>query len=189
MEAKYPPNVTPAYLIVYIPKWNTKDEVPTIVRESSATNVGGTNPNSIAKNARALLVKSVFDKLKADVNVNKINRCVSLKWSDTLKNVDPESWTDFETKVKEGILHTLEQTLILFQHEIVRLDALGQLLPYYQQKQEMTDLFDAVQLYDDALYHLDDAEEALTEGSSLYFKVLERSCVLIIDDRARPDNH
>lgn len=59
-----------------------------------------------------------MDKVKADINTVKKDRCVELTWP--VGQEDSAAWTDLIAKIKEGILTTFDAYFTTRQEEIQR---------------------------------------------------------------------
>ena len=60
----------------------------------------------------------ILDKVKADFNVGKRDRCVELGWP--VGQEDAANWTDLIAKLKEGILTTFDAYVTAREEEIKR---------------------------------------------------------------------
>lgn len=63
---------------------------------------------------------SVLDKLRADFNSDKRDRCAHLIWSSSTQ--DPTLWADFVSKMKEAAVASIDVRITLREDEIRRLE-------------------------------------------------------------------
>jgi hypothetical protein len=60
---------------------------------------------------------SVLDKIKADFNVDKRDRCVQLTWAG---RENPAAWADLVTKIKDGLLSAFDSVVSQREVEVKR---------------------------------------------------------------------
>jgi len=63
---------------------------------------------------------SVLDKIKADFNTDKRDRCAQLQWSGTLG--DPTIWADVVSKMKEGVIACIDSYVSAREDELRKLE-------------------------------------------------------------------
>ncbi|KAG9285997.1 hypothetical protein G9A89_022673 [Geosiphon pyriformis] len=97
---------------------------------------------------------TVFDKIKADFNTSRRDRCVQLRLSDN-DTEDLEAWQEFIAKLKEGILSSFDQHVIQYEDDIRRMDA-QRTKPGWNYL--LAQSFEIMNLYEDALLQYDELE-------------------------------
>lgn len=80
---------------------------------------------------------TVVDKIKADFNVGKRDRCIQVVQGASAD--DPTAWAEFLTKVKEGVVATFDTNVGLYEENVRKADSQRQLegwqfLPFFRQK-------------------------------------------------------
>jgi hypothetical protein len=63
---------------------------------------------------------SILDKIKADFNTDKRDRCAQLQWSGTLG--DPTIWADVVSKMKEGVIACIDSYVSAREDELRKLE-------------------------------------------------------------------
>lgn len=71
---------------------------------------------------------SVLDKLRADFNPDKRDRCAQLQWSSVLK--DPTIWADVVSKMKEGVIACIDSYVSAREDELRKHESLRQTLDW-----------------------------------------------------------
>ena len=71
---------------------------------------------------------SVLDKIKADFNTDRRDRCAQLQWSGTLG--DPTIWADVVSKMKEGVIAYIDSYVSTREDELRKLDNQRQFLDW-----------------------------------------------------------
>ncbi|KAF5365787.1 hypothetical protein D9758_003260 [Tetrapyrgos nigripes] len=119
---------------------------------------------------------SVLDKLKADFNTDKRDRCVQLIWS-----TNPSMWGEFITKLKDGILSAFDSAVTQREDEVRRSESQRQMpgwnfCTFFILKESLASSFEGVNLCDEALLQYDELEasfyQALKEKNLSWFGVL-----------------
>lgn len=83
-------------------------------------------PDTATGNKKRFQMKgSVLDRLRADFNSEKRDRCAHLVWSGNAR--DPTLWADFVSKMKEGIVAYLDAQTSAREEELRRMEGLRQL--------------------------------------------------------------
>ncbi|TFK54963.1 hypothetical protein OE88DRAFT_1732249 [Heliocybe sulcata] len=122
---------------------------------------------------------SVLDKIKADFNVDKRDRCVQVAWSPNFDN--PATWADVITKVKEGILSAFDASVTQREEEVKRSENQRQMpgwnfCTFFILKESLASSFEAVGLYEDAIVQYDELEasfyQVLREKNLSWFGTL-----------------
>ncbi|CAG8497762.1 1816_t:CDS:10, partial [Acaulospora morrowiae] len=113
---------------------------------------------------------TVFDKIKADYNINKRDRCVQLR---ILENdvEDYESWQDLMAKMKEGILTSFNQHVVQYEEDIRLFDSHRSMIGwnycrFFILKEGLALTFEVMNLYEEALVQYDELEAS-------FFQVLK----------------
>ncbi|EKM55480.1 uncharacterized protein PHACADRAFT_143869 [Phanerochaete carnosa HHB-10118-sp] len=126
-------------------------------------------PDSKSTSARIFQVKaSVLDKIKADFNVDRKDRCVQLIWSPGYDN--PAAWAELINKVKEGILSAFDSAITQREEEVRRSEGQRQMpgwnfCTYFILKESLASSFEGMNLHEEALLVYDELEV-------LFFQVL-----------------
>ncbi|GJE95190.1 trafficking protein particle complex subunit 10 [Phanerochaete sordida] len=127
-------------------------------------------PDSKSTSARLFQVKaSVLDKIKADFNVDKKDRCVQLVWSPEYDN--PTAWAELISKIKEGILSAFDAAISIREDEVRRSEGQRQMpgwnfCTYFILKESLASSFEGMNLHDEALLVYDELEV-------LFFQVMK----------------
>ncbi|CCJ30754.1 unnamed protein product [Pneumocystis jirovecii] len=126
---------------------------------------------SITRNttpSKFLTIKtSVYDKIKADFNVPKKDRCVQLRLGDT---DEIDVWQDLIIKMKEGILTSFNTRIAQYEEDIKKMDS-QKTLPgwnyctFFILKEGLAQSFEHMSLIEDALIQYDELE-------SLFYQTL-----------------
>ncbi|KAG9041581.1 hypothetical protein FS837_012056 [Tulasnella sp. UAMH 9824] len=112
---------------------------------------------------------TVLDKIRADFNVPKRDRCVQLAWS--VGSEDPAAWTDLISKMKEGIISSFDVNIIQREEEVKRSELQRQMpgwnfCTFFILKESLASSFDGMNLTEDALIQYDELEAS-------FFQVLK----------------
>ncbi|KAI0082757.1 hypothetical protein K474DRAFT_1681152 [Panus rudis PR-1116 ss-1] len=113
---------------------------------------------------------SVLDKIKADFNTDRRDRCVELVWSYDSEFEDPTAWAELIGKVKEGILSAFDAALTQREEEVKRSEGQRQMpgwnfCTFFILKESLANSFEGMGLYEDALETYDELE-------ALFYQVL-----------------
>ncbi|KAG5519905.1 hypothetical protein PMAC_000182 [Pneumocystis sp. 'macacae'] len=121
---------------------------------------------SITKNttpSKFLTIKtSVYDKIKADFNVPKKDRCVQLRLGDT---DEIDIWQDLIVKMKEGILTSFNNRIAQYEEDIKKMDS-QRTLPgwnyctFFILKEGLAQSFEHMSLIEDSLIQYDELESS-----------------------------
>ncbi|KDE05467.1 hypothetical protein MVLG_04157 [Microbotryum lychnidis-dioicae p1A1 Lamole] len=108
---------------------------------------------------------AVVDKIKADFNMGKKDRCIQVGASAD----DPTAWAEFSNKVKEGVLTTFDINVSLCEENVRKADSQRQLegwqfQPFFLQKEVLADSFEAIGLLEDALIQYDELGAAFFQA-------------------------
>lgn len=112
---------------------------------------------------------TLLDKIRADFNVPKRERCVQLAWS--FGSEDPAAWTDLISKMKEGIISSFDANIIQREEEVKRSELQRQMpgwnfCTFFILKESLASSFDGMNLTEDALIQYDELEAS-------FFQVLK----------------
>ncbi|KAH9934671.1 trafficking protein particle complex subunit 10 [Fomitopsis serialis] len=126
-------------------------------------------PEGRASQQRMFQMKtSVLDKIKADFNIDKKDRCVQLVWSSDFEN--PAAWAEFITKLKDGILAAFDSAFSQREAEMKRSEGQVQMpgwnfCTFFILKESLALSLEGVSLFEDALEQYNELETA-------FFKVV-----------------
>ncbi|KAI1794522.1 trafficking protein particle complex subunit 10 [Ganoderma leucocontextum] len=124
---------------------------------------------SVAQGRLFQIKTSVLDKVKADFNLDKKDRCVQLVWSAEKDN--PTVWADFVSKVKEGVLSSFDAALAQREEEMKRSEG-QRTMPgwnfctFFILKESVASSLEGMNLHEDAL-------QQYYELESIFFEVLQ----------------
>ncbi|KAI8998488.1 trafficking protein particle complex subunit 10 [Trametes punicea] len=109
---------------------------------------------SVAQGRLFQMKTSVLDKVKADFNTDKKDRCVQLVWSADKDN--PTVWADLISKIKEGILSAFDAALTQREEEVRRSESQRQMpgwnfCTFFILKESLASSLEGMNLYEDAL--------------------------------------
>ncbi|KAM0751302.1 hypothetical protein T439DRAFT_325449 [Meredithblackwellia eburnea MCA 4105] len=119
---------------------------------------------------------SVVDKIKADFNTGKKDRCVQVAQAASAD--DPTAWADFLIKMKEGVITTFDINVGLYEEDVRRADSQRQLegwqyTTFFSQKEGLADCFETMNLLEEALIQYDELEasffQSLKENHTAWF--------------------
>ncbi|TFY59462.1 hypothetical protein EVJ58_g5755 [Rhodofomes roseus] len=126
-------------------------------------------PEGRAAQQRMFQMKtSVLDKIKADFNLDKKDRCVQLVWASDFEN--PAAWAEFITKLKEGILAAFDSAFTQREAEMKRSEGQIQMpgwnfCTFFILKESLAISLEGINLFEDALEQYNELEAA-------FFKVV-----------------
>ncbi|KAG8828096.1 hypothetical protein FRC17_007623 [Serendipita sp. 399] len=119
----------------------------------------------------------VLDKVKADINIDKKkDRCVELAWPVAADDIT--AWTEFISKLKEGITSSFESAVAARQEEIAKSESQQQVpgwnfCTYFILKESLATSFEGIGLLEEALQHYQELEasffQALREKNLPWF--------------------
>ncbi|KAG1754504.1 trafficking protein particle complex subunit 10 [Suillus lakei] len=104
---------------------------------------------------------SVLDKIKADFNIDKRDRCVQLSW--TAGDHSPVIWADLVNKIKDGLLFALDSSVSQREEEVRRSESQRQMpgwnfCTFFILKESLASSFEGVKLFEDALNQYNELE-------------------------------
>ncbi|KAI0797709.1 trafficking protein particle complex subunit 10 [Abortiporus biennis] len=126
-------------------------------------------PESRTTGGRIFQIKtSVLDKIKADFNVDKRDRCVQLIWSYDDDN--PTAWADLMNKLKEGILSSFDIAITQKEEEVRRSEGQRQMpgwnfCTFFILKESLANSFEGMNLHEDALESYNELEALFSHVS------------------------
>ncbi|KAF0436082.1 Trafficking protein particle complex subunit 10 [Gigaspora margarita] len=105
---------------------------------------------------------TVFDKIKADFNAARRDRCVQLRLSDNDAD-EYESWQELMSKIKDGILISFDQHVVQYEEDIRRFDSQRSMIgwnycTFFVLKEGLALTFEVFNLYEEALVQYDELE-------------------------------
>ncbi|CAG8667598.1 24821_t:CDS:10 [Dentiscutata erythropus] len=105
---------------------------------------------------------TVFDKIKADFNTSRRDRCVQLRLSDNDAD-EYESWQELMSKIKDGILISFDQHVVQYEEDIRRFDSQRSMIgwnycTFFVLKEGLALTFEVFNLYEEALVQYDELE-------------------------------
>ncbi|QSL64676.1 hypothetical protein MERGE_001978 [Pneumocystis wakefieldiae] len=103
---------------------------------------------------------SVYDKIKADFDTSKKDRCVQLRLGDA---DEIESWQDLIAKMKEGILSSFNARIIQYEQEIEKMDSKRKIpgwnyCTFFILKEGLAQSYEQMTLIEDSLAQYDELE-------------------------------
>ncbi|EMD38446.1 hypothetical protein CERSUDRAFT_153326 [Gelatoporia subvermispora B] len=109
---------------------------------------------------------SVLDKIRADFNTDKRDRCVQLVWS--LDFEDPTAWADLIIKVKEGVLSAFDGALSQREDEVKRSEAQRHMpgwnfCTFFILKESLAISLEGMNLYEDSLEEYEELEASFLQ--------------------------
>ncbi|KAJ6630673.1 trafficking protein particle complex subunit 10 [Mycena sp. CBHHK59/15] len=122
---------------------------------------------------------SVLDKLKADFNTDRRDRCVQLAWSTGSNN--PAAWAEFVNKLKDGLLTSFDLAVAQREDDVKRSENQRQMpgwnfCTFFILKESLAGSFQGVNLFEDALLQYDELEasfyQVLKEKNLSWFGTL-----------------
>ncbi|KAJ3845286.1 trafficking protein particle complex subunit 10 [Lentinula raphanica] len=122
---------------------------------------------------------SVLDKVRADFNTDKRERCVQLVWSTGTNN--PAAWAEFLNKLRDGMLSAFESAVIQREEDVRRSEGQRQMpgwnfCTFFILKESLATSFEGITLYDDALVVYEELEisfyQVLKEKNLSWFGTL-----------------
>ncbi|KAK0459605.1 uncharacterized protein EV420DRAFT_1307323 [Desarmillaria tabescens] len=121
----------------------------------------------------------VLDKLRADFNADKRDRCVQVSWSSTQDS--PIAWGEFLNKLKEGISSAFDTAVLQKEDDIKRSEG-QRLMPgwnfctFFILKESLASSFEGMNLVSEALLQYDELEasfyQVLREKNLSWFGTL-----------------
>lgn len=104
---------------------------------------------------------SVVDKIRADFNTEKRDRCVQV--AQFVSAEDPTTWAEFTAKLKEGVIATFSANVLLYEEDVKKADSQRQLAgwqyaSFFLQKEALAVCFEGMGLVEDALIQYDELE-------------------------------
>ncbi|KIK59816.1 hypothetical protein GYMLUDRAFT_261811 [Collybiopsis luxurians FD-317 M1] len=109
---------------------------------------------------------SVLDKVRADFNTDKRERCVQLVWSGGTNN--PATWAEVLNKLRDGVLSAFEAAVIQREDEVRRSEGQRQMpgwnfCTFFILKESLASSFEGMTLYDDALLVYEELEFSFSQ--------------------------
>ncbi|KAK0450746.1 hypothetical protein EV421DRAFT_2050577 [Armillaria borealis] len=137
-------------------------------------------PDAKAPTGTFLKLKgSVLDKLRADFNADKRDRCVQVSWSSTQDS--PIAWGEFLNKLKDGISSAFDTAVLQKEDDIKRSEG-QRLMPgwnfctFFILKESLASSFEGMNLVSEALLQYDELEasfyQVLREKNLSWFGTL-----------------
>ncbi|OJA10941.1 hypothetical protein AZE42_04658 [Rhizopogon vesiculosus] len=101
---------------------------------------------------------SVLDKIKADFNMDKRDRCVQLSW--TAGDCSPVIWADLVNKIKDGLLFALNSSVSQREEEVRRSESQRHMpgWNFCTFFESLASSFEGVKLFEDALQQYNELE-------------------------------
>ncbi|KAJ7156089.1 trafficking protein particle complex subunit 10 [Mycena crocata] len=122
---------------------------------------------------------SVLDKLKADFNTDRRDRCAQLSWTSGYNN--PAAWAEFVNKLKDGLLTSFDLAVSQREEDVKRSESQRQMpgwnfCTFFILKESLAGSFQGVNLFEDALLQYDELEasfyQVLKEKNLSWFGTL-----------------
>ncbi|KAI0341805.1 hypothetical protein BDW22DRAFT_1377071 [Trametopsis cervina] len=127
-------------------------------------------PDAKSTGARIFQMKtSVLDKIRADFNVDKKDRCVQLVWASD--NDNPTAWAELIGKLKDGILAAFDAAVSQREDEVRRSEGQRQMpgwnfCTFFILKESLASSFEGMNLHEEALGTYEELE-------ALFFQVIK----------------
>ncbi|KIM80718.1 hypothetical protein PILCRDRAFT_821974 [Piloderma croceum F 1598] len=104
---------------------------------------------------------SILDRIKADFNLDKRDRCVQLTW--TIGQDNPAAWAECINKIKDGLLSAFESSVLQREEDVKRSESQRQMpgwnfCTFFILKESLASSFEGVNLFQDALWQYDELE-------------------------------
>ncbi|KAK9457986.1 trafficking protein particle complex subunit 10 [Dipodascopsis uninucleata] len=125
--------------------------------------------NGSTSSSSALRFKnSVFDKIRADFNNTKEDRCILISINYSSKVEANEAWSDAIAKVKDGVLDAFSSRVRVYEDEVKRIESQKSIpgwnfLTFFIMKEGLALSFESFALIEDALTQYDELENIFTE--------------------------
>ncbi|KAI5899814.1 uncharacterized protein SCHCODRAFT_02524907 [Schizophyllum commune H4-8] len=105
---------------------------------------------------------SVIDKIRADFNADKRDRCVQLSWSSTAAD-NPATWAEPVNKIKDGLVSAFDLVLQQREEEVKRSESQKSMpgwnfCTFFILKETLATSFEGISLFEDALAQYDELE-------------------------------
>ncbi|KAF5386686.1 hypothetical protein D9615_001912 [Tricholomella constricta] len=119
-------------------------------------------PDSRAQTANFFQLKgSVFEKIRADFNAEKRERCVQVAWSP--ETDAPAVWAELINKIKDGVLSAFDSAVSQREEEVKRSESQRQMpgwnfCTFFILKESLASSFEGVNLFEDAYTQYDELE-------------------------------
>ncbi|KLO12624.1 hypothetical protein SCHPADRAFT_998021 [Schizopora paradoxa] len=119
---------------------------------------------------------TVLDRIKADFNIDKRDRCSQLTLQEDMSS--PRAWADIMSKVKEGVTSAFDSAVTQREDEIKRLEAQRQMpgwnfCTFFVLKESLAISFEGMNLLEDALIQYEELEASfaavLNDNTSIWF--------------------
>ncbi|KAG2020812.1 hypothetical protein CC2G_006114 [Coprinopsis cinerea AmutBmut pab1-1] len=123
-------------------------------------------PDSAKQSRGGLFAGSVLEKLKAEFNTDKRNRCAQLSYSPAVEN--RLLWGEFHNIMKECMGYALDQALSV-RFEIVKRSEGQQQMPgwnfctFFLLKESLAMSYEGISVFDEALQQYDDLEKSFLQ--------------------------
>ncbi|GLB35442.1 putative trafficking protein particle complex subunit 10, TRAPPC10 [Lyophyllum shimeji] len=105
---------------------------------------------------------SVFEKIRADFNAEKRERCVQVAWSP--ETDAPAVWAELINKMKDGILSAFDSAIVQREEEVKRSESQRQMpgwnfCTFFILKESLASSFEGVNLFEDAYTQYEELED------------------------------
>ncbi|KAF8626389.1 hypothetical protein AX15_005037 [Amanita polypyramis BW_CC] len=109
---------------------------------------------------------SVLERMRADFNVDKRDRCVQITWAPGTEG-SAALWAEFLNKVKDGLIYAFDSAISQREDEVKRSESQRQMpgwnfCTYFILKESLSNSFEGMNLFEEALLHYDELEETFT---------------------------
>ncbi|KAG5647176.1 hypothetical protein DXG03_001133 [Asterophora parasitica] len=106
---------------------------------------------------------SVFEKIRADFNAEKRERCVQVSWSP--ETDAPAVWAELINKIKDGVLSAFDSAVSQREEEVKRSESQRQMpgwnfCTFFVLKESLASSFEGVNLFEDAYTQYEELETA-----------------------------
>ncbi|TFK72158.1 hypothetical protein BDN72DRAFT_836546 [Pluteus cervinus] len=109
---------------------------------------------------------SVLDKVRADFNADKRDRCAQVPW--TVNYESPTSWVDAINKIKDGIISAFDAAVAQREDEVRRSEGQSQMpgwnfCTFFILKESLPNSFEGVNMFEEALLQYDELEVSFSQ--------------------------
>ncbi|KAF8638821.1 hypothetical protein AX17_001879 [Amanita inopinata Kibby_2008] len=122
-------------------------------------------PEARASGGKLFQLKgSVLEKMRADFNVEKRDRCIQVTWSPGTE-ASAATWAEFINKVKEGLVHAFDSAISQREDEVKRSESQRQMpgwnfCTFFITKESLSISFTGMSLFEEALLHYEELEQS-----------------------------
>ncbi|KAK2460622.1 hypothetical protein APHAL10511_007092 [Amanita phalloides] len=109
---------------------------------------------------------SVLERMRADLNTDKRDRCVQIIWTPGSEG-NAAIWAEFLNKIKEGLVYAFDSAISQREEEVKRSESQRQMpgwnfCTFFILKESLSNSFEGMNLFEEALLQYDELEETFT---------------------------